>query len=112
MVALACALTLGACTTWAEAPNPSPFSTHVNPGPVRIVRNDGFSVVAEDVSVRNDSVVGHEQGHDDRLIAVALADVKTTQQPSMDPARSLGVALVSAAAAFGAYCYLILANLD
>lgn len=110
--ALACALMLGGCSTWAEAPNPSPYSTRVIRGPLRIVRTDGFSVVAEDVSVRNDSVVGHEAGRDDRLIAVALADVKRTEAQSVDPLASIGVALVGVAAGFGAFVYLALTHMD
>jgi len=110
MVALGSALLLGACTTWTEAPNPSPFSSRVIRGPLRIVRNDGFSIVLEDVSVRNDSVVGHEAGDDAALVAVALSDVRRTQSQQVEPVKSLGVLLVGAAAAFGAYVYMLITS--
>lgn len=112
MVALGCSLLLGACTTWTEAPNLSPSSTAVIKGPLRIVRNDGFSIDMEDVSVRNDSLVGHKAGNDWLLISVALADVKMTQRQDVDPLGSLGVALVGVAAGFGAYVYFVLTHLD
>jgi len=111
-LALGCALSLGACTGWMETSNPSPYSARVVRGPLRIVRTDGFAIVAEDVSVRNDSVVGHEAGHDDHLIAVALADIRVTQTQEVEPAKSLGMIALTAAAAFGGYVYLLLSAGD
>jgi hypothetical protein len=106
------ALPLGACTTWMEAPNPSPPATNVVPGPLRITRRDGFSIVMEHVSVRNDSVVGHEQGHDDRLVAVALADVRKTERQDVDLLGSLGGAALGVAAGFGAYVLYAITHSD
>lgn len=112
IAALGCALLLGGCTTWAEAPNLGPSSTAVVKGPLRIMRADGFWIEMEDVSVRNDSLVGHKAGNDWLPVAVALSDVKMTQRQDVDPLASVGVALVAVAAGFGAYVYLLITHLD
>ncbi|HEU4560067.1 MAG TPA: hypothetical protein VFS20_19610 [Longimicrobium sp.] len=103
--ALGCALALGACTTWIEAPSPAPARRHEFSGPVRITRSDGFSVVLNPAYVTGDTLYGYTGGN---RIAVPLQDVRTTHRRELDPLRSIGAAAVGAAAAFGAYVVMVL----
>lgn len=102
--ALGCALTLGACTTWVEAPPPAPAALTEFSGPIRVIRNDGFAVVLRDAYVRGDTLYGYPPGADTRM-AVALQDVRGTRRQELDPLRGFGVLAVGAVVAFGVYAF-------
>jgi hypothetical protein len=109
--ALACALALGACTTWIEAPPPGPSALNEISGPIRVVRPDGFSVVLRDAYVTGDTLYGYPSGTGIKTgtrMAVPLRDVVATQRHEMDPLRSLGALAVGAAATFGTYVLLLI----
>lgn len=103
--ALGCALALGACTTWVEAPSPAPAALHEFSGPVRITRSNGFWEVLNPAYVTGDTLYGYTGGN---RIAVPLQDVRTTHRRELDPLRSIGAAAVGAVAAFGAYVVMVL----
>ncbi|HET7233870.1 MAG TPA: hypothetical protein VFJ16_27915 [Longimicrobium sp.] len=106
--ALACALLLGACTTWEEQWNPAPGASPPI-GLVRVTRTDGSAMVLEHVTVRGDSIVGTPP----RMtapVAFALAGVKKVEVQRSDPVATFWTAAIGAAAGFFGFLYLAVAN--
>lgn len=98
--ALGCALALGACTTWVEAP--APATVDQVSAPLRIIRNDGFAVVLHDAYVKGETLYGHHSG---APLAIPLREVKATRRRELDPFRGFGVLAVGAVVAFGVYAF-------
>lgn len=81
VLALGCALALGACTTWTEAPPPAPSARREISGPVRVVRPDGASVVLHDAYVAGDTLCGFRSG---TRMAVPLQSLQAIQRREVD----------------------------
>jgi hypothetical protein len=107
VVALSCALMLGACTTWEEQSSPAPAGNRPVKT-VRLTRMDGSTVVLENVAVENDSIVGSRGLA--RRYAVAVADVKRTEIQRIDPAATFWTAAIGVAAGFFGFFYLAFAG--
>jgi hypothetical protein len=107
VLALGCVVSLGACTMWAEVARPMPADHREFTIPVQLTRYDGYSVVLEHAVIAGDSIIGDRQGTVSHRMAVPLSDVQTMRRQEVDPAKSLGLLALSAAAAFGGYVYLL-----
>ncbi|HEU4560072.1 MAG TPA: hypothetical protein VFS20_19635 [Longimicrobium sp.] len=97
--ALGCALALGACTSWAQAPAPAPAALHEFEGPVEVVRHDRFSLLLHDAYVKGDTLYGDRAG---TRMAVALRDVKAIRRQKVEPLQTAGAVVGATVAAFAA----------
>ncbi len=103
-LALGCALALGACTTWREAPPPAPAALREFDGPVRVIRHDGFSTELRDAYVRGDTLYGYDSK---TRVAMPLRDVKAMETRKLDALRSIGAGVAYTVAALGALMVVV-----
>ncbi|HEU4560069.1 MAG TPA: hypothetical protein VFS20_19620 [Longimicrobium sp.] len=109
LLALGCALALGACTTWTELPMPSPATLRELGGPVRVIRHDGYSMELRDVAVRGDTLYGYQA---ETRVAVPLHELKTMEKRYIDPVRTVGAGVIYGVAAFGTLIFLAINLID
>ncbi|HEU4560071.1 MAG TPA: hypothetical protein VFS20_19630 [Longimicrobium sp.] len=94
LLALVCALALGACTTWRERPTPAPATLREFTGPVHVIRHGTYSLVLRDACVKGDTLYGYS---DRTRMAVALRDVRAIRRKRIEPIRSVAAGVVGAA---------------
>lgn len=75
---LACALLLGACTSWHARPVSQPGAGTFVAKRARVTRADGTSLVVADARVRNDTLSGTVE-NGGAPVSLALADVRRVE---------------------------------
>ncbi len=99
--ALVALLAIGAtgCTNWVNDPDLLRNSNAIQPGPVRVLTNDGGSYVLQDVSVANDTLSGWSADGSSRRVRLPLNAIKNVEKKidmSRGPQSRLGVAVLVA----------------
>lgn len=94
-LALGCALALGACATWVEAPTPAPAPDALRKlsSAVRVVQHDGSSVQLRNAYVRGDTLYGYSS---ETRVAVPLREVAAILRKETELERSSGALAASA----------------
>lgn len=108
LLAAACLLLMGGCTAWME--RPAPAVSRIIPGPVRLTRTDGSTVVLADAMVRDDSIIGAPNHNPDAGVSLALSEVRRVEVRRVDVASTTWAVLLGAAAAARIALYILLSG--
>lgn len=112
LVVLLLSLSLSACVNWRyEMASPAQVINEQHPSTVRVLRQNGASVTLAAPSVVGDSLRGFGRDRSDR-ISIPLSDVREVSTSHFDPLKSLGMALLVGAAAFGVVVLYALSQLS